>query len=396
MSKASSIEFASSFLTSPNTLPSETKFLSLVSSATPILAESPNVLMLPDPVVGVGNLCGDPGALYEILELAGEPPEVSYVFFGGVLSQNPGSLAVLSLLLSLVVAFPSRVFLLRSGHESRAACEIYGLYEQIIAVYGSPTVFDALCDLFVLLPIGAIVSDVLLLSGGLSPSVESLDGLQMLNRAVQLPPEGALTDIMWSIPDASGQQEEDFLLSPRGLGYCYSFNALNAFLSASNLAALVTGNALNHYGFEQVFPGRLFTLWSAPNYLGRCGNLGAILHILPQDSVPFPHQARPLHHVMSSLSAPFPSSPGSDLLPSDIQPDSSTSSEASYKASLAHALDVIGALPLSARARDVVESTLVPISAWSSTSFIPLAFESPPPSTHPSPTIPISHLFALD
>ncbi|KNC46702.1 uncharacterized protein AMSG_03139 [Thecamonas trahens ATCC 50062] len=255
-----------------------------------------NVVDIAPPVAVVGDVHGSVSALREVFAVAGPLPDISYVFLGAYVNRGPASVAVMAELILCALRWPARCTLLRSGHETRAAAELYGLRDECMDLYGDEGPYEALLGVFNVLPIAATLGSVLVLHGGLSPSIESLDQLAALDRFMEIPPEGALTDLMWSMPASREPSDAAFSLSPRGLGYTYSEAALDTFLAANSLTTVITGNSLVHLGFAEIFPSKLYTVWSVPNYLGRCGNLGAVVHVLaPGAFVPIAFPA-PSHH----------------------------------------------------------------------------------------------------
>ena len=53
------------------------------------------------------------------------------------------------------------------------------------------------------MPIAATVGgSIYCVHGGLSPACERIDDVRAINRAVEVPAEGAFTDCLWSDPDA--------------------------------------------------------------------------------------------------------------------------------------------------------------------------------------------------
>ena len=261
---------------------SEEWFGRIVRGVMEQVADGPNVVEVAAPVVVVGAVHGDADGLAEVFRVAGPVPETSYVFGGGVVGRGKSSVSVLTAVCLAVLRWPGRVTLLRSGHESRSAGEMYGLLDEVVAVYGSDGPFEAAVALFAHLPLAACVDGAtLVVAGGLSPSLESLEQIGAVNRFTDVPPDGALTDLMWSAPSTGGAAAPAFALSPRGLGYVYSEGALDAFLARSGLARLITTSTLVHLGFREMFGGKVASVWSAPDFLGRCGNLGAVVHILP-------------------------------------------------------------------------------------------------------------------
>jgi serine/threonine-protein phosphatase PPG1 len=69
------------------------------------------------------------------------------------------------------------------------------------------------------------------------------------------------------------------LYSFRGVGCRFNGDAVKTFLQNNNLVHIVRTHQLCMEGYQLLFDNTLSTIWSAPNYCYRCGNLGSILEI---------------------------------------------------------------------------------------------------------------------
>lgn len=79
---------------------------------------------------------------------------------------------------------------------------MYGFYSECMHKYGTPTVWQAFVDLFDFLSIAAVIDNsILCIHGGLSPSIQSINQIKVLNRFKDVPINGPLADLMWSDPD---------------------------------------------------------------------------------------------------------------------------------------------------------------------------------------------------
>jgi serine/threonine-protein phosphatase 6 catalytic subunit len=126
-----------------------------------------------------------------------------------------------------------------------------------------------------------IDEQVLCVHGGLSPDVRTLDQVRAIDRNQEIPHEGAFCDLVWSDPeDISGSWQ----LSPRGAGYLFGQRVTDEFHQVNDLQFLARAHQLVMEGRKYHFDKRLVTVWSAPNYCYRCGNVAAILEIGEQQA----------------------------------------------------------------------------------------------------------------
>ena len=129
------------------------------------------------------------------------------LFLGDYVDRGTHGPEVMSLLLSLKICFPNQIFLLRGNHECRAITEIYGFREQMINQYDVET-YDRVIELFNKLPLAAIVNDeYLTCHGGISSSLTSLEAINQLDRMIEPPEEGLLSDLLWADPVSTKEAE---------------------------------------------------------------------------------------------------------------------------------------------------------------------------------------------
>ena len=64
----------------------------------------------------------------------------------------------------------------------------------------------------------------------------------------------------------------------RGGGFFFGANVTQHFLNKNHLDLLIRSHECKRQGFEIVHDGSVVTIFSAPNYCGKVGNVGAVLH----------------------------------------------------------------------------------------------------------------------
>ena len=84
-----------------------------------------------------------------------------------------------------------------------------------------------------------------------------------------------MCDLLWSDPD----DVDDWSVSPRGAGFLFGSSIAAAFNQENGIDFICRAHQLVMDGYKIHFGGSVVTVWSAPNYCYRCGNVAAILEL---------------------------------------------------------------------------------------------------------------------
>ena len=123
--------------------------------------------------------------------------------------------------------------------------------------------------------IGNSAGAVLCVHGGLSPLIDTVDKIRLLDRKQEVPHEGAMCDLLWSDAD----EIVGWGLSPRGAGFLFGADIVKVFNHRNDLSLIARAHQLVMEGFKEMFDSSIVTVWSAPNYCYRCGNVAAVLEL---------------------------------------------------------------------------------------------------------------------
>eukprot|EP00287_Rhodomonas_sp_CCMP768_P005404 CAMPEP_0196724084 /NCGR_PEP_ID=MMETSP1091-20130531/6096_1 /TAXON_ID=302021 /ORGANISM="Rhodomonas sp., Strain CCMP768" /LENGTH=498 /DNA_ID=CAMNT_0042066179 /DNA_START=60 /DNA_END=1556 /DNA_ORIENTATION=- len=227
------------------------------------------------------TVCGDVhGQFYDlcnIFELNGRPsPSNPYLFNGDFVDRGSFSIETVMTLLTYKVLYPEHMHLNRGNHESVNMNKMYGFEGEVISKLGKEIV-PLFTDIFQWLPLAHVVGGkVLVLHGGLfSKDETSLDDVRRIDRHMEPPDEGPMTELLWSDPGPNKGREP----SKRGVGVAFGADVTNRFLQANGLELLIRSHECKDEGYEVEHGGKTITVFSAPNYCDQMGNKGAFIRL---------------------------------------------------------------------------------------------------------------------
>jgi len=240
-----------------------------------ILMEESNVQPVHSPAIVCGDVHGQFYDLIELFRVGGEIPHKNYIFMGDFVDRGHHSVETLQLLLCYKARYPQCITLLRGNHESRQVTQVYGFYDECFRKYGSANAWKYCTEVFDYLALACIIDgSVLCVHGGLSPDITTVDQIRLIERNQEIPHEGAFCDLMWSDPE----DLETWSVSQRGAGYLFGSKVTAQFNQINHLQLICRAHQLVQEGYKYMFPMKnLITVWSAPNYCYRCGNVASIL-----------------------------------------------------------------------------------------------------------------------
>jgi serine/threonine-protein phosphatase 4 catalytic subunit len=153
---------------------------------------------------------------------------------------------------------------------------VYGFYDECLRKYGSVNVWRYCTDIFDYLSLSALIDNkVFCVHGGLSPTITTIDQIRAVDRKQEVPHEGAMCDLLWSDPE----DVQGWGWSPRGAGYLFGDDVCKQFNENNKIDVIARAHQLVMEGYKWMFDEALVTVWSAPNYCYRCGNVAAILEL---------------------------------------------------------------------------------------------------------------------
>jgi len=152
------------------------------------------------------TICGDThGQFYDlvnIFKINGNPSDNNpYLFNGDFVDRGSFSVEVIMTLFAWKVALPNAMHLTRGNHEARNMNKLYGFEGEVLHKYDSK-IFELYLKTFCALPLTYILSKkVMVCHGGLfAKDGITLADIKKINRFMEPPDEGLMTDLLWADP----------------------------------------------------------------------------------------------------------------------------------------------------------------------------------------------------
>ena len=294
----------------------------IIDRTRDIFSREPNILRIKAPLTIVGDVHGQFFDLCTILtDSYGRLrilPEHQYLFLGDYVDRGAFGCEVMLFLAVLKICYPSQIHLIRGNHECASVTGHFGFQEECARKY-SDILYYRFVLLFQTMPLCAVLDTsfgrMFAVHGGISPTLTQMSQIDDLNRFVEPDSKGLLCDLLWADPlspeiavRADLRPEEqvatEWVANPvRGCSYCFGIDPLERFLRENNFVCLIRAHEVQEQGFAAfarnsetengsiqeaiVFAAEgqddklpaLITVFSAPNYCDRYGNMGAVLHI---------------------------------------------------------------------------------------------------------------------
>ncbi|KAJ3442565.1 serine/threonine-protein phosphatase pp2a-related [Anaeramoeba flamelloides] len=253
----------------------ENQLIQLCNKAKEILVEENNLHPIDSPVTVCGDIHGQFFDLLELFRIGGDIKNTKYIFLGDYVDRGYFSLETITLLLALKVKYPTQIYLLRGNHESRSISQVYGFYDECFKKYGNTNPWRNLTQVFDYFILSAIIDQkIFCVHGGLSPEICCVEQIRSINRLDEVPMEGAFADLLWSDPD---EYIDDWMPSQRGCGYYFGKRITNEFMKINKLSLITRAHQTVEKGYCYSFgEEKILTVWSAPNYNYKVGNLASI------------------------------------------------------------------------------------------------------------------------
>ncbi|CAE7234831.1 sds21 [Symbiodinium natans] len=243
----------------------------------------PMLLELEAPLTVCGTLTGcQVGLLSKLFSRFGDPGQTRYLFLGNYVNRAKYMIETITTLFLYKGELPAHVFMLRGKNDSLMLSRIYGFYDEVkrrMGGSGGVKLWKHYTEVFDCMPVCALIqSKIFCVASGLSPDLTSLDQIRDLPRQ-EVPDEGLLCDLLWSTfePHVLGWGCKD-----KDVSFNFGPDIVSGFLEKHGLQSICCSSGVVEAGYQIELDGALTILFSAADYVGEYGNLGAVL-LIDQD-----------------------------------------------------------------------------------------------------------------
>lgn len=221
-------------------------------------------------IIVIGDIHGNMQTLMKLIEIFNKEKPKFIISLGDIVDRGPKQQECLILMLSLKILNPNGFFILKGNHETFEMNQAYGFFYDFMSKFKDPNKFNEILEVYNVLPICAIVNNLILcLHGGIPEDIEILTKLKGLkttdiNQSLINSIGDGIFQIIWNDPkDAL----KDFTGSFRGPGIkFFGEEAFNKFMNANNLKYLIRAHECFPEGYRWFFDKRLLSIFSAANY----------------------------------------------------------------------------------------------------------------------------------
>lgn len=293
--------------------PEQTK--ALIFDSMKILDKEDNLLIIDRPVTIFGDIHGQ---FYDLCNMLSkfDLKKDTLVFLGDYVDRGLFSVEVYLYLLSLKIAHPMNIFLLRGNHESEKMTTYFTFKTECIYKYDE-SMYNFFVQSFYSLPLAAVISNSIYCAhGGISPNIDFIKEINTIDRFREPPFSGIYCDILWSDPHPKFNMKLDYSLNTqRNCSFYFSERAVQKFLIKNNLRCIIRGHEVQNEGYRLYVNSEdgiatVITIFSAPNYCDVYNNKGALMYydgktttIMKYSAVPHPFY---LNNYLDSINWSFP------------------------------------------------------------------------------------------
>jgi protein phosphatase len=239
----------------------------LLQDALEVLRKERNLLRIDrGKILFVGDTHGNFSATKSAFRIFLSGGFEKIVFLGDFVDRGEEQLENINCVLSLKLANPEQVYLLRGNHETISTNLRYGFLGAVIEKLPR-SYFELYNRVFSYFPIAAITwNGIFVVHGGIAKGLERVEEIDSLPRGELEPSSETVLQLLWNDPteDVDGFAFND----QRGGFYYYGRSAFAKFMDENGLKMLLRSHEVFEDGFRYFFGRSLLSIFSSTGYCG--------------------------------------------------------------------------------------------------------------------------------
>ncbi len=232
----------------------------------------------------IGDIHGDLKSVVKIVKNFHQEKIKSLVFLGDYVDRGKHSLIAFAYLLSLTIAWPTRIQLLKGNHEDYKINKKYGFEKEIKQFFPKSEDLQMVQDIFV-----DIYNNISLCAitpfqsfcchGGIPEGLKDINDFNripkphsdlhsLIEGEDHLYLQSLYRQINWN--DPLEDQKNEFDISFRGLDiFTFNEDAVEKFLNLTNCKRIIRAHESSRGGFQSIFDGKVLHVFSSEPYFDK-------------------------------------------------------------------------------------------------------------------------------
>lgn len=236
--------------------------LQICDLARQCLLEDSTVLHLQPRFHIIGDLRGNYNQIWNLIS-TNEPTD-KFLFLGDYVNNGKHSIELITLVLCMKLLAPKQIFLLRGSQETAEMTKAHGFKDDCLNRFDDE-IYNKFLEVFECMPLAAVIEDeektksVLLLNGGLSPNLSSIQQIEEIQRPIKNTESGLVHEILFSDPTSKniGYSQKS------NNSYRYGSKAVHKFLKNNHLDQLIRSRQKDEFKYPFGEDHSLLSIYSA-------------------------------------------------------------------------------------------------------------------------------------
>ena len=134
--------------------------------------------------------------------------------------------------------------------------------------------------MFNYLPLAALIENkIFCVHSGIGENVKSLDDIMSIKKPYSVYDSQVVLDLLWSVPEELKYEYTGNNFTTNVRKRFFNENLVGEFMKNNKVEYIIRSHDVLEHGFEKLYDGRVFSIYSALNYCGVYNNSAGIISI---------------------------------------------------------------------------------------------------------------------